>query len=632
MKRSPTRSALPALALLTALVILIPITVGTSFAMDRPTMDQKTMTSTDSLLHGLRQEHPRLFLTPKRLQTIQSQAKSDPVLAQMIDQTKRSAEKMLGEPVTSYKIPDGKRLLGQSRYAIQRIWTMSLAYRLTKDRRFLDAVVKEMHTIARFKDWNPPHFLDTAEMTAAMAVGYDWLHDVMDPKDRQTFREAILRLGMQPGFAVFQKNNWWVTGNNNWNQVCNGGLLLGALAIADEEPQQAQRMIHFCLKSIPHALKSYRPDGAYPEGPGYWVYGTSYTVLTILALDSALGHDFDIHQSPALDRTAAYRVQIEGPSGKYFNYADGNDGASPNFATLGLAFIYKQPAIARFYVQSFLDHYRLGSKKTRRPKERFFALNVIYYPEIAKRLLSQKPQPFPLDAKFRGIQDVVTMRGDWGDPNATFLAIKGGNNQANHGHLDIGSFVLDADGVRWAVDLGTDNYNMPGYFDRWKRRWTYYRMTNLSHNTLVIGDQLQNIQAVARVTDFRSAPKMAQATIDMSDAYESQAASVVRKASLPDRKRVVIRDTITAPKDAVRWGMVTRAKIELDGSKAVLRQNGKTMRVEILSPAGAKFEVLSTKPPTEKENPNQGTRMLAFTAKPNGSKPLTLEVTFTPEE
>ena len=42
--------------------------------------------------------------------------------------------------------------------------------------------------------------------------------------------------------------------------------------------------------------------------------------------------------------------------------------------------------------------------------------------------------------------------------------------------------LLDAQGVRWALDLGSDNYNMPGYFG--SKRWTYYRMTNRSHNTL----------------------------------------------------------------------------------------------------------------------------------------------------
>jgi hypothetical protein len=155
-------------------------------------------------------------------------------------------------------------------------------------------------------------------------------------------------------------------------------------------------------------------------------------------------------------------------------------------------------------------------------------------------------------------------------------------------------------------------------------------MTNLSHNTLVIGDKLQNIKGVSKVTDFQSTPKATHATIDMSDAYKDQAKSVVRKASLLDRSQVVIRDTVTAPTDNVRWGMVTHAEITLDGPHAVLKQGKHQMNVEIVSPADAKFEIVSTKPKTDKEHQNKGTQMLAFTTKPDGEKPITLEVVFSP--
>ena len=587
-------------------------------------------TDTTNTLSGLKKEHPRIFLTPERLNTIQSQAATDPILAALIEQTKQDAEKMLTEPIVEYKIPDGKRLLRQSRYAIRRIWTFSLAYRLTNDQRFLDAAVNEMLTASKFKDWNPPHFLDTAEMTAAFAIGYDWLYDAMDPKDRETICNAMVKLGMDPGIKILKRGGWWTSTDNNWNQVCNGGLILGALAIADEKPELADQMIGLCLKSLPNGLKAYRPAGAYPEGPGYWVYGTTFTVLTILGLDSALGHDFDIHKSKALEPTVEYRLHMEGPSHLFFNYADSGLGASPDFATLGLAYIYQKPSIAQLQIKSMIDYFKLDTPKVQRPNERFAALNVIYYPECKKMVANESFQTLPLDSFFEGRQDIVTMRSEWNNPNALFLGIKAGDNQTNHGHLDVGSFILDANGVRWAIDLGSDNYNMPGYFSKAGPRWKYYRMTNLSHNTLVIGNKLQNIRGISKVTDFQSTPEATHATIDMTDAYKDQAKSVVRKASLLDRNRVVIRDTVTAPSDEVRWGMVTKADITLDGSRAILNQGKHQMDIEITSPANAKFEIVSTKPNTDKEHQNKGTRMLAFTVKPDGDKPLTLEVVFTP--
>ncbi|MBN2292696.1 MAG: heparinase II/III family protein [Pirellulales bacterium] len=587
-------------------------------------------------LDGLRKEHPRIILTPQRLQSVKTLAESDPILAAMLDQVKQDAETKLTQPTIEYRIPDGKRLLAQSRLAINRIWSFSLAYRLTGDRRFLDAAVKEMHVAAGFKDWNPSHFLDTAEMTAALAVGYDWLYNDINPKDRETIRQAIIRLGLMPGFDCFagkSRSSWWPRASNNWNQVCNGGMILGSLAIADEKPELAKRMIGHCLKSIPNGLKEYRPDGSYPEGPGYWTYGTCYTVLTILALDSALGHDFGIHEHEGLDLTAKYRLHMVGPTKYFFNYADGGVTARPSATIFGLAHIFRQPDIARLHLESLIDCYRLDREDKKPLRERFYPLNVIYYPENKKMIASEKSQlVLPLDAFFRGRQDVVTMRGSWNDSNATFLGIKGGDNQASHGHLDIGSFVLDASSVRWAIDLGSDNYNMPGYFSKKSRRWKYYRMTNLSHNTLVIGGQLQNIKAVSKVTDFQTKPKATHATIDMSDAYKGQAESVVRKASLLDRKKVVIEDVVTAAVDDVRWGMVTKAKITLDGPRAILTKAGHTMNVEIVSPKNARFEILSTRPKTDIENQNKGTRMLAFKTKPDANKKMVLKVVFSPVE
>ena len=35
-------------------------------------------------------------------------------------------------------------------------------------------------------------------------------------------------------------------------------------------------------------------------------------------------------------------------------------------------------------------------------------------------------------------------RSSWGDPNAIFVGIKAGYNQAHHGHLDLGNFEMDA--------------------------------------------------------------------------------------------------------------------------------------------------------------------------------------------
>src|SRR5262249_33040917 len=112
---------------------------------------------------------------------------------------------------------------------------------------------------------------------------------------------------------------------------------------------------------------------------------------------------------------------------------------------------------------------------------------------------SMKASNAPFDAVFRGV-NVACFRSAWNDPNAFYVGFKGGDNKANHSHLDLGTFVLDAFGQRWALDPGPDDYNLPKYFG--SERFNYYRLKTEGHNTLTIGGANQNAKAEAPLLAF----------------------------------------------------------------------------------------------------------------------------------
>jgi hypothetical protein len=570
-------------------------------------------------LATLRPEHPRLLFTADEQKQIEEAAKNDPLLARLIEQNRVNATAMLDQPPVKYEIPDGKRLLAQSRYCIERVAAMAMAHRLSGERRFADAAVKEMLVTTKFKDFNPPHFLDTAEMTTALAVGYDWLYGVISPDDRKTIREAIVRLGLEPGMKVYEKGGWWTRGDNNWNQVCNGGMILGALAVAEDEPELARKILVAARKSVPAGVSVYAPDGAYPEGPGYWQYGTEYTCLTIKGLRTALGSDFGLAETPGLDRTGRFRIQTIGPTGLYFNYADCGLHSRPASAMFLLARLY-DPLFAWWHREELQKCVPAGEIRSVR-LDRFFPLEIAWYDGRG-----QKPsaEQLPPAALLKGRQDLVTMRSAWGEPSAIFVGLKAGDNRTNHGHLDVGSFVLDAGGVRWAGDFGGDDYNMPGYFGG--KRWNYYRLNNRSHNTLVIDDKLQNAAARCSVVAFHSAADRTGAIVDMTEAYKGQVASALRGVELLDRRVVRVQDELTGLTGEVRWGMVTPAEVRIDANKATLSLDGRRLQAEILAPQGTTFEIVSTKPPTKQEQQNEGTRMLVLRAKGDGAGRLVIDV------
>jgi hypothetical protein len=563
-------------------------------------------------LATLRPGHPRLLLTDAQLASAVAAAKTDPLCAQLHARIIALATADLAsKPVAHVLI--GRRLLDKSNTVLARVLTGAMAYRLTGDTRFAARAKLEMLTVAAFPDWNPSHFLDVAEMSTAVGVGYDWLYAYLTPAERATIRTALLDKCLAFAPAAYapgkpaDKRLWFATATNNWNQVCNAGLLTAALALADEEPALARTVISGACRSLPLAMSAYAPDGAYPEGPGYWNYGTSFNVIAIAVLETALGSDFALATQPAFDRTALYRLHIQGSSGYAFNHADGG-------AKIGAQAAYTWLA-QRFQVSTALAHSRTllaAAVKTERlpQSDRLFALHAAWFPEAAPA----PGAPAPLDVQFRGPAQLALFRSAWNDPHALFLGFKAGGNGVSHSHLDLGSFVLDADGVRWATDLGPDNYNLPGYFHA--QRWSYFRLTNFSHNTLTPGTALQAPKATAPIIAFASTPARAYAVADLTAAYPAAAKKFLRGVAFLDRARVLVQDEITAlsPDTPLTWRLVTGSKITLaDARHAELTHAGKTLRVEILEPAGAHFSVTPATPLTSAENANKGATILTAT-------------------
>ncbi len=278
--------------------------------------------------------HPRLIATKEELKGLAEAASKDPlkkVIAETIVRRAAALENI--EPVE--RKLQGKRLLSVSRRCAQRVLMLATAYHLTGDKKYAARAEKEMLAAARFRDWNPSHFLDVGEMTFALAIGYDWLYDQLEEPARKEIRRAIAEKGLKVPFET--KFNSWVRARNNWGQVCHGGLTVGALAVMDVDPELAARTVESALKNIPLSMAAFAPNGSYPEGPSYWSYGTSYNVLLIASLESALGTDFGLTAAPGFSETGAYPAMVCGPSGLFFNYADGSAGRSPEPVRLWFA-------------------------------------------------------------------------------------------------------------------------------------------------------------------------------------------------------------------------------------------------------------------------------------------------------
>lgn len=497
----------------------------------------------------------------------------------------------------SYKLDaSGKRLLSQSREALRQLYNCSYAYMMTGNRKYLDHVVGLLDTVCAFKDWHPSHYLDTGEMALGVAVAYDWLYDSLPEATRNAAREAlydyVLMTAPSQGFYSTK---------GNWNQVCNAGVMAAAVAVYDSYPKFARIAIEKGITSNAKAIQAiYAPDGNYPEGYAYWGYGTAFQVAIIELLKTVFGSYDCLGDLDCYFKSAEFMRYMVGVGG-IFPYADGGSAKlGPNDLMWWFASEMQDPWISD-YDRKLLES---GAYK---PASSFRTLPMVvcamhdgFVPRRSKK--ARHPEIW----SGKGTVPVAIVHTGWNfDDGDRYIGIKGGAAAGNHGHLDAGSFVYDALGVRWSEDFIRPDYatmenelsELGGNFWHMAQdsfRWDHMKMNNLGHSTISCSrvgagsgtkrhptDHIAKGKAeIVRIFDN---PDTLGASLDMTPVLSDAVAKASRTITLASRENLVVEDVITACDSAaveVQWRMVTRAEAAFEDGGIRLTKSGKTMHLD----------------------------------------------------
>jgi hypothetical protein len=573
--------------------------------------------------------HPRLLLLKGEEERIKKTISSDKTWRKLHEAILTECDGML-EAAPVERIQIGRRLLDKSREALRRIFYLAYAWRMTHEPKYLHRAEKELLSVSAFSDWNPSHFLDVAEMTMAVSIGYDWLYTDLSEQSRSVIREAILKKGIEP--SMDPKNNGWLRSSNNWNQVCNAGISYGAIALYGDQPDQSNALLNRAVESVVLPMGDYKPDGAYPEGYSYWGYGTSFNVMLISALDKLFGSDFGLAQKPGFLKTAGYLENMTGPSGNAFNYSDSGLSGELQPAMFWFAQKLNDPSLL------WVERSRLkNSDGKKHVRDRLLPAALLWSNGVE---LARMKAPKRTMWVGEGKTPVALMRSSWTDPAAIYVGVKGGSPSSSHAHMDVGSFIMEADGVRWAMDFGMQEYESleSKKVDLWNmrqdsQRWQIFRYNNFTHNTLTVNDQLQRVDGKAPLMSHSANPDFMNATFDLTDVYKESVTKASRGVALINKAYVVVRDEIeTRPTEAtVRWTMLSPASVTLIGSnKAVLTKDGKTLTLEVMEPARVELKTWPTEPTHDYDAPNPGSVLMGFEVKLPPNSRTAISVSLVP--
>lgn len=578
---------------------------------------------------------PRIMLTDAVLDRLATARAADPKLESDYQSLIKSADTLLSGSTIVEELqekyqgdPSAIRHFGEK--AVERLTTLGMAWRVTGDRRYARRGRSELLGLAQLDTWYPAHFLGLTRIALAVALGYSWMSDTLNDTDHEIIQTALLDKALREGLRIYDQDQYyfdsgwiaphqwmppvdvpdtlpdgtatadisWPVASFNWNIVCNTGLVVAALAMSNSEPDLAADIIGRAQISLRNGFALFAPDGAWPEGPMYGALSARDAALLVTALESVKGHDFDLSKAAGIPGFGDYLMHVTGPTGLLFNYGDSDTITDP---------------VALSWLSTRFDRPDFDWRKTGAPGSSTPALNLIW-----RRSEGLSPAVKEPTSLWFGGYGLVTMRSAWNDTDATYVGFKAGPLQSHHNNLDTGSFVIDALGERWAVDLGKGNYELPGYFT--SKRFDYYRTSTIGQNTLVFDGANQRETGRGNIEDFGQVPNFNFTIADLSDAYTAHPRSVRRGVALIRDDIVLIQDEISKSEPGpVLWTMHTAATMHLNGSKARLTQNGKEMTAVILSPADARFEVRSANPcdtpynaSCDAQSPNTGIQRLVI--------------------
>lgn len=565
--------------------------------------------------------HPRMFFNNEKLAKIRADIESNPIMADWRDKVVAFADTYLDAPLQQYDIYDGIRLLNICQNVERLVEVCAFAYLLTDDIRYADRAIDEMVNACKYPDWNPSHFLDPSEMMKGIAEGYDWLYHLLTPDERNLIKTSICEMGLKQALDDYNDNpdrvrTWkWTLCDvpENWNLVCNSSVIIAALAIGDEESEVAAEALDGALASLKKGVLMFAPDGAWHEGTMYWKYGTEHFIDAMSAMDTTFGYTFGLMEGPGVAQTGYYTAALAGSAGE-FNFHDATTDFIDSSSLFFFADKLGDPGLANLRVTQMQERDWKGSLR-----------DIIWYnPDVMNGELSLNKDYYYRD------NEVVSMRSSWNDDESVFVGLHGGKINVTHGHMDAGTFIIDACGERFACDVGGTYYDLPVSV------WDLYVYRAEGHNVCVInpdetGGQLPS--GIAVMEKFESGENSAYAITDLTSAYKDNALSARRGIMLTnDRSMIIVQDEIKGRGEMdVFWFMHSEKDIKVspDGRSARICGEKRDAIVKILGDVEGSFTVMDSVPlPTSPVNDYQRDlspiTKLVFNAK--GTTDLTIPI------
>lgn len=514
-------------------------------------------------------------------------------------------------------------------YTVSVAWKLATVLNPSKAEAYRNYVWQQVESVASFPDWNPAHHIDHGIFSSGFAIAYDIMYDAWSEEQKRIMEDAALKNGLSWYAKSYQITYSAMTDaayiRNNHNAMTNGNAIVLSLAFMDAFPDECSYVLSNAIRGLENMLINYSPEGSWWEGVFYSHLNMSYLCPALRSLESVLGSCLRLDRVQGYDGAGDFVELAQSDVGIY-NFADADEGTFD-------ANVWYQTHFGRdwsAYLGGVADGRIYAGGKT-----------------LAEILMAssesvETEKTLPLDKCFENTG--LAVMHDSFNKGQTFVGIKAGDTVYEHSHFDSGSFIYDWNGVRWACDLGKDDYNLPGFWDSSGDRWKIFRNRAESHNTVIVDPDMNpdyKIGSSAPITHFETTAAGGIVKVDTSDLYDGRLSDAKRAYCFTDnRKSLVVRDELTtlSGKTSDIYSMIyTKARVSVDytKNKVILTDrsdSSKKVMIEFLcshpfTVTYQKAQPMSGTPVVSGQNSNSGFYRIALKTTASGNVTITYKIT-----
>ncbi|HRR06866.1 MAG TPA: heparinase II/III family protein, partial [Victivallales bacterium] len=328
----------------------------------------------------------------------------------------------------------------------------------------------------------------------------------------------------------------WLQAKNNWTSWCISSIFISATYLINDSKRLAKILKHG-LELLQPYIDAYPPDFSCDEGPSYWGVSPGALLIIFETLYARTNGILNVFDSKEFAKMGKYfsDMHINGPW--FFNYSDtpakisrpivkpyryGERTKNEELKNLALL------ALRNWSVDGEPDP-SLGFSSDQ--GNLLYALRELFWVplDIKPKKLKKSPSIW-----YHHAQLLITREKR--SPDSGFvLAVKGGTNAESHNHIDVGEFLIFADGEPVIVDPGRGEYKRQNFsHERYNIWWNAGR----GHNILQFGKHEQALgKTKPTVLDFRDDKKITEIEFDLTATFEKSVNLIYWR-----RKYTLVRD------------------------------------------------------------------------------------------